>query len=183
MGDNHLVHTNVIHHQHRTPCKLNMLTVRHITRAPPLSLPLFERNLKLKNGALTGHTGETDVTAHQIHQVLTDSQAQTRTFKAAFGRSVGLNKRVKQGFLCLQWDTDTRILYFKVCIAILPFYTQYNSTQVGKLNRITNQIHQYLRDPFKVADEKLWYAELLVDGKMYPLFRGFSCKHTGQCIF
>ena len=120
------------------------MTVRHRTAH-------HERQLQPEQAALAGHAFDADSTAQQFRQLLADRDPQTAAAIAARGRLVGLGEALEYPLLRRLVDADPRIRDLEAdpyaVIADIPrraFHGQVDMSLLGKLDGISNQIHQDL---------------------------------------
>ena len=88
-----------------------------------------------------------NITAHQSRQLLGDDQTQPSPAILTRDRRIALTKALKQHFLISKRDALTAVLhtYHQIIITvIIKADPHHHITTVGKLNRIANDIGQYL---------------------------------------
>ena len=109
--------------------------------------------------AAAGFALETDLTAHHLHELLADGEAEAGAAEAARGGAVGLGERLENLFLLLGCDTDAGVAHFATqfedAFAVgLDAHAQLHAAGFGELHGVADEVEQHLPQTSRIAAQR-----------------------------
>ena len=108
------------------------------------------------------------IATHKGHVALANSKAKTRTTKATCGCCVGLREFVKNLVTRLFWDAHASIGYGDYNrVVLIEEGFDINTTNLGELHCITNNICQHLSEFLRVTTVRAGYVVIVNNTELY----------------
>ncbi len=140
-----------------------------------------ERNLKPEQGTHALLRAHPDTATHQLDQAFADRQAESRTAVFPGRRRIGLGERLKKLARRRRRHTHTRVTHHEKQIddtspGTLVDHLDTDTTFIGELDRIADQVDQYLAQPDRIPGHEQRHI-VLNDGRDTQAFAFGTLGH------